>query len=149
MRYLVTALGVALVAGCAKPEAPPAEPPAPPAAAALNPADLAGTWSVKNMAEDKDSVIVAYSITATGTTEGWTITLPGRQPQPMTVTISGDSVMSSVGPYESVLRKGVQVTANSVMRLSGGMLMGTTVAHYAGAGADSVLRMRVEGTKNP
>lgn len=149
MRYLVTALGVALVAGCAKPEAPPAEPPAPPAAAALNPADLAGTWTVKTMAENSDSVLVTYTMNATATAEGWTITLPGRPAMPVTVSFSGDSAITHSGPYESVLRKGVQVTTDGVMRLSGGKIVGTTVAHYAGAKADSVLRMRVEGTKNP
>ena len=151
MRRLVLGIGVALLGGCAKTEAPPAEPAAAPAPAPapLNLADVAGTWTVKTMAEGNDSALVTYSMTATGTTEGWMITLPGRKPMALTVTVSGDSAMTSVGPYESVLRKGVQVSTAGVLRLMGGNLMGTTVAHYATKGADSVVRLRVSGTKNP
>ena len=37
----------------------------------------------------------------------------------------------------------------SSMHLQNGKLMGTTIAHYMKAGADSVLRLRTEGTKMP
>ena len=149
MRRIVLGLGAAFLAACAKPDAPPAEPAAPPAPAPLNLADLAGTWTVKSMAEGSDSVLVTYTMTSTATGDGWTITLPGRKAMPMTVTASGDSAMTMAGPFESVLRKGVQVTTMGILRMANGMLVGTTVAHYANAGADSVLRMRVMGTKNP
>lgn len=150
MRRLVLGLGAALLAGCAKPEAPPAEPPAPPpAAAALNLADMAGTWTMRTMAEGSDSTLLTYTITATATTEGWTINFTGRPPLPMVVTVSGDSAMTTVAPYQSMLRKGVMVSTNSVMRLVDGKVVGTTVAHYATSGADSVVRLRMEGTKNP
>jgi hypothetical protein len=150
MRRLVLGLGAALLASCAKPEAPPAEPPAaPPAAPAINLADVAGTWNMKTMAEDSDSALVTYTMTLTGTTDGWTINFPGRDPMPMTATVSGDSVITTVAPYESMLRKGVQVSTTSVVRLVDGKLVGTTVARYATAGADSVVRLRMEGTKAP
>lgn len=149
MRRLVLALSAAVLAGCSTPEAPPAEPPAPPAAATLNLADLAGTWNMRTMAEGSDSTLVTYTMTLTGTTEGWTINLPGRDPMPMTVTVSGDSVMTNVAPYESVLRKGVQVSTSSVVRLVGGRLVGTTMARYATTGADSMVRLRMEGTRAP
>jgi len=45
--------------------------------------------------------------------------------------------------------QGVQVTTHSVAHLMDGKMMGTFVAHYANAGADSVLRGRIEGTKKP
>ena len=147
MRRLVMSLGAAVLVGCAKQEAPPAE--APMAPAALNLADIAGSWTVNSMAEGSDSVLVTYTLTSTATGDAWTITLPGRDPMPTTVTVSGDSAMTLAGPFESVLRKGVQVTTTGVLRLADGKLVGTTVARYANAGADSVLRMRVEGTKNP
>ncbi len=149
MRRLVLGIGVALLGGCAKPDAPPADSAAAMAPAALNAADLAGTWTVNSMAEGTDSVLVTYIMTATGTPDGWMITLPGRDPQAVAVTIAGDSATTTMGPFESVLRKGVQVTTNGVLRMMDGKLVGTTVAHYQGAGADSVLRMRVSGTKNP
>jgi hypothetical protein len=149
MRRLVLALSAAVLAGCSRPEAPPAEPPAAPPAPTINLADAAGTWTVKNMAEGSDSVLLTYTMVATSTTDGWTITLPGRDPMPLAVTVSGDSVMSTVGPFESVLRKGVQVTSTSVSRLVDGKLVGTTIARYATSGADSVARLRTEGTRNP
>lgn len=149
MRRIVLGLGAALLAACAKPDAPPAEPAAPPAPAPINLADVAGTWTVRSMAEGSDSALVTYTMSATGTTEGWTITLPGRPAMPLVVGVGGDSATTTAGPFESVLRKGVQVTTNGVLRLVDGKLVGTTVAHYMGAGADSVLRMRVEGTRNP
>jgi len=31
----------------------------------------------------------------------------------------------------------------------GGRLVGTTIARYATTGADSVVRLRMEGTRNP
>ena len=52
------------------------------------------------------------------------------------------------GPYESVLQKGLKVTtAQCVDRLQDGKLVGTTVAHYATKGADSVRNLRSEGTR--
>jgi hypothetical protein len=149
MRRLVLALSAAVLAGCSRPEAPPAEPPAPPPAATLNLADLAGTWNMKTMAEGSDSVLLAYTIAATGTPDGWTINFPGRAPMPMTVTVSGDSVMTAVAPYESMLRKGVQVSTTSVIRLVDGKLVGASIARYATTAADSVVRLRMEGTRNP
>jgi len=149
MRRLVLALSAAVLAGCSKPEAPPAEPPAPPPAPTLNLADLAGTWNMRTMPEGSDSTLVTYTMTLTGTTEGWTLNIPGRDPLPMTATVSGDSVITTVGPYESMLRKGVQVSTTSVVRLVGGRLVGTTMARYSTTGADSVVRLRMEGTKNP
>jgi hypothetical protein len=60
-------------------------------------------------------------------------------------------VVTHAGPYESVLRPGVMVTTENVMRLVNGMLEGHTVAHYSGegVGADSVLRVRTLGRRVP
>jgi len=63
------------------------------------------------------------------------------------VDLAGDSIVADAGPYESALRKGVKVTTHSVFRLQDGKLVGTTVAHYATKGADSVLNLRSEGTR--
>ena len=116
----------------------------------VNLAELSGKWSMVQMAEGSDSVVVTAEMNATGSSDGWTLTLPGRPPMPMRISVSGDSIMVETGPYESVLRKGVQVTTNGVMRLVDGKLVGTTVAHYAGVTtADSVLRMRSVNTRMP
>ena len=63
------------------------------------------------------------------------------------VTLSGDSIMLKSEPYASMRRKGKQVWTESVYRLENGKLVGPTVAHYAKSGADSVLRLQTEGTK--
>ena len=116
----------------------------------VNLAEVSGKWSMVNMAEGSDSVLVTAEMSATGSSDGWTITLPGRPPMPMRISVSGDSIMSETGPYESVLRKGVQVTTNGLMRMVDGKLVGTTVAHYSGmTTADSVLRMRTVNTRMP
>ena len=147
MRSLHFVLGAALLAACAKPDAPPPAVPAPPAA--VNLADFAGTWTVQVMGETSDSVLVTNTIVATADPAGWTMTLPGRAPMALRVSTSGDSVVTEVGPYESVLRPGVQVSTRSAMKLEGGALVGRTVATSAGGGADSVRVLRTRGTRNP
>jgi len=124
--------------------------PAPAAAAPLSLADLNGTWTQTVRPENSDSVLVTATIVAKTDNTGWTITLPGRPPMPVRVSVSGDSLMTATGPYESVLRKGVQVTTNAVLRRQpDGKLTGFTIAHYQGAKADSVVRLRTELTKAP
>jgi hypothetical protein len=61
----------------------------------------------------------------------------------------GDSIGVHAGPYESVLRKGVQVTSESVVRLQNGKLVGTARGHYTGGGPDPVRRLRIDGTRKP
>ncbi|OGU12960.1 MAG: hypothetical protein A3K13_04220 [Gemmatimonadetes bacterium RIFCSPLOWO2_12_FULL_68_9] len=118
-------------------------------AATLNLADVAGKWTIQSMAEGSDSVLVTYELNATATTEGWTIVFPGRDPIPLHVTTGGDSVVTHAGPFQSVLRPGVTVSTEGAMRLVNGQLEGWSVAHYQGAGADSVLRIRQRGARTP
>lgn len=125
--------------------APAAPAPAPPAALAL--ADLAGKWTQQVRRENSDSVIVTAEVVATADPSGWTIKLPGRAVMPLRVTVGGDSLMTASGPYESVLRKGVQVTTSSVLRMQDGKLTGITTAHYKTTAADSVTRLRTEMTR--
>jgi len=95
-------------------------------------------------------VLVTYELTATADTTPWMIKFPNGTTTPARImSVSGDSIVLDAGPYASVLRKGVQVTTHSVAHLMDGKMMGTFVAHYANAGADSVLRGRIEGTKKP
>jgi hypothetical protein len=154
MRRLALVVGAAIMLGCAKKEAPPAEPPAPPppppAPAPINMADVAGKWTVKVMGESSDSVLLTYTLTATADTTGWNIMFPNRkQPVPLHVTASADSLIIDSGWFESALRKGVQVMTHGSMHLAGGMLTGTTTAHYKTTKPDSVVTLRQSGTKNP
>ena len=154
-RLVIACCAIALVA-CNKPKEEPAmestaaapETPAAPAPIAL--ADIAGKWNVRTMAESGDSTLVSYELVASGDTSGWSLNFPKRKPVPMrVVAVAGDSVVTEAGPFESALRKGIKVTTNSVLRLQGGKLVGTTIAHYATSGADSVRNLRMEGTRAP
>jgi hypothetical protein len=113
-------------------------------------ADVAGVWTVRGRPMDRDTVIVTYELTATADTTGWTITFPGRPPVPVRiVSVAGDSITTSAGPYESVLRPGVQVSTVGAFRLQNGRLVGNTVARYSGRTADSVITVRSEGERKP
>ena len=133
----------------AAPAAAPAPAPAPAPAATLSLADLAGKWTAHTMAENSDSVLVTATVTATADASGWTIALPKRPVMPFHISVSGDSLLFSNGPYESVLRKGVQVSNTGVLHKQGDKLVGTITGHYKSPGADSTRTFRIEMTKQP
>jgi glucose/arabinose dehydrogenase len=146
---------LAVLVGCsAKEKAPEATPEAAPAAApaptpTLALADVAGKWTYVARTPTGDTVLVTGELNATADNTGWTMTLPGRKSLPMTVSVNGDSVMTTVAPYESVLRKGVKVTTEGVLRKSGDKMIGTLTAHYSVKTADSVRMMIIEATRKP
>lgn len=149
MRTPALLSGLALVLACAPAEErPAAETGMEAAPAAVSLADFAGRWTVSTMPDTADSVLITYELNATATPDGWTSTLPGRDPTPVRVVlVDGDSVVAEAGPFESALRPGVMVTTRTVARLQGDMLSGTIVARYEGAGADSVLNGRIHGMR--
>jgi len=148
MRRLSLILAAVVLAACAKKEASaPAE--TPDAPAPINLATTAGTWSFKVMPADKDTVVTTFILVTTSTTAGWTMYLPGRDPITMQVMVMGDSIMADAPAYESVLRKGVKVSTNSIFHLVDGKLIGTAMAHYTVKGADSLVALRLEGVKAP
>ena len=113
----------------------------------VNLADVAGKWDMRSVPTTGDTTPTTYVLTATSTTSGWTIKFPGRAAIPASVSVSGDSIMIDAGPYPSVRRKGVQVTTNTVTRLQGGSLVGSSTAHYKVKTADSVLTLTSTGTR--
>lgn len=114
--------------------------------AGLRAADLAGTWDMRAYPAGSDSA-VTYQVVATEDLTGWTSQMPERDPVPVMVTLAGDSLVAVSEPFASVLRPGVMVTTTTVARLENGRLVGTMVARYEGAGADSVMTGRIEGTR--
>jgi hypothetical protein len=113
-------------------------------------ADLAGTWSLRSIPATGDTTPIMSEIMATADTTGWMFKFPNRPAMPMRVlAVGGDSIVTEIGPYESVLRPGVMVTTRWVTRLEGGNLVGTFRARYQTTGPDSVLTGRSVGTRMP
>jgi hypothetical protein len=151
---------VLLVLGCGKAADKPADTmaeapatdvaPAEPAPATVSLADVAGTWKVHSTMEGNEKVTVDYDLVATGDRSGWTINFPKRKPIPVrVVAVDGDSIVTESGPFESVLRKGVQVNSRVVMRLQDGKLVGTTTARYQVSGPDTLATLKLEATRAP
>jgi hypothetical protein len=118
------------------------------AVVAAPPPNFAGKWTVRVMPENSDSTLLTYTLNATSDTSGWTFAFPNGNPIPVHVTISGDSILTEAGPYESWLRKGTMVVTNGTYRLEGDRLVGRVVAHYRTNKADSVGHTRQEGTRS-
>ena len=148
----IAALGCLIVAvGCAPtenqetPEAGMPEAAAPPATSL---ADFAGTWSMRALNVAGDSVLIAYEMTATAGTEGWTVTFPDREPIPAHIMeAAGDSVVIHLGPYPSALRDEVMVSTVTVSRIVDGRMMGYFTATYDTDGEDSVLQGLQDGER--
>ena len=145
----------AILVGCGKSEVQPARdttavaPATPASRAAISLADIAGKWRLRTMDEAGGNVVES-ELTATVDTSGWTLTRPNRKTVPVrVVAVGGDSIITEAGPYESALRKGVQVRARMVLRLQEGKLVGTTEARYTMRGRDSVAHRPTEGTRAP
>src|SRR5688572_1582149 len=155
MRAVTNCCITLLLIGCGRPADKPedttvGEAPAMEEAPGISPGDVAGTWNVRSTLDGSDKVIT-YDLVATGDQSGWTLNFPGREPIPVrVVAVEGDSIVWEAGPFESVIRKGVQVKNSRVVgRLRDGKLVGTTTATYEGQGADSVAHLTLEGTRAP
>ncbi len=130
-------------------EVPTGEPTTAATPGTISLADVAGTWNVRAVTETGDSV-PGFVLNATADRSGWTMTFPNREPMPVRVVeVSGDSIVTEAGPYPSVLREGVNARLHTVSRLQGERLVGSTVARYETTGPDSVVRLRIEGTRAP
>lgn len=120
-----------------------------PASAAISLNDVAGKWKIHST-DEAGGTPVDVEMLATADTSGWTLTGPKGKPIPVrVVVVAGDSIVTEAGPYESFVRKGVQVRTRTVNRLQNGRLVGTIEAHYARGGRDSVAQRTSEGTRVP
>jgi hypothetical protein len=153
VRGLALACGVLLLA-CAREEPGEEQETAavdeePATATTISLDDAAGTWSMRGTTEAGDTV-PSYELVASADQSGWTIHFPNRPPVPVRiVAVAGDSILTEAGPFESVIRPGVQVSTYYVYRLQDDKLVGNGVARYETTGPDSVLRIRNEGTRAP
>ncbi|MEO7712862.1 MAG: hypothetical protein ABIV10_08090 [Gemmatimonadaceae bacterium] len=124
--------------------------PTPMAGASLALSDIAGKWMVRSVPQGgTDTTATEFTLTATGTTEGWTFAYKNGLTVPVRVMVAGDSVVTDAGPHKSVRRKGVDVTTHGSFRKDGDKIVGTTMAKYNTKGADSTLTLRTEGVRIP
>ncbi|MDZ4674516.1 MAG: hypothetical protein SGI84_08680 [Gemmatimonadota bacterium] len=144
MRLAPALIAIALVAGCTPAEEPAVEVVAVvPAAPTM--ADFVGTWQNRAVLTGVADTVVS---TMTGTADGaWTMTLEGRDPVALTVTVVGDSLISESAEYESVLRKGVMVSVRTASMMHDGMLMGNMVATYKTDGVTETVLGTITGTR--
>jgi hypothetical protein len=154
VRAAFAGIAVLTLTACAKKEQPAADTtvatmtPAPAPAPAVTLADFAGRWDMVTRPESgTDTAVTRVVMVATADTTGWLMELPSKVKVPHHVTLAGDSITLRSEPYSSMRRKGKQVWTEGVYRLQNGKLVGTTVAHYMKAGADSLLRLTAEGTR--
>jgi type IV pilus biogenesis protein CpaD/CtpE len=150
MRRPLALCAAVLAVGCAKTEqqadsTPPAAVAAP--APVITLGDLAGTWEGQIMAMDKDSVVTTATLINTATMDGWSMKLPnGAAPAVKVVTVEGDSVVTTAGPFASVLRKGQQVSTHSIMHMKDGKLVGVIHAKYPNG---DTATLRITATRKP
>lgn len=146
-RRLGLVVAAFLAAGCTPADDTAEELPVDTAAAATAPAaaDANGTWDMRAVPVSGDTTPTLFQLqVADGV---WTLMLPNREPLVAQVVADADSFMVDAGPYQSVRREGVMVSTHSVYRISGDQMAGSTVARYQNAGADSVLELRMTGTR--
>jgi phosphopentomutase len=148
-RHLALTAAVLALAACAKSETPATDSPAAAVAAApaaLTDSAVSGTWEAQGMPMDKDTVVVRFTMNNTDTGAGTSITFAsGDKVQNTSRQVSGDSVVSTSGPFKSQVRKGQNVASTrSVMRLQDGKLVGFIHAKYANGDTAS---FRVTATK--
>lgn len=146
MRVAVAVAALAVLAACGPAEEPAEEMPAPAAAPTL--ADYAGTWQIASVLEGTPDT-VRSSMSGTADPASWTMTLEGRPNVPVTVSISGDSLIGQSAEYESILRAGVMVTVRTAGVVSGGTMTGNLVATYKTPTGDQVVNGTFTGTRAP
>ncbi len=108
--------------------------------------DVTGKWAIK-ASPANDTMVVNSVMNATANPKTWTLTYPNRDPIPMRVVASGgDSIVTEIGPYPSMLRKGQTVTLlRTVGHYKGDMMTGWFEAHYS---SGDVIKGKQEGTRS-
>lgn len=109
--------------------------------------DFNGTWQMTGRNEAGDSIIATRLVVAG---DSFTTTFAdGRSITGRVVSRGGDSIITEAGPYQSALRRGVQVRTHNIMRRDGDRLVGVTHATYAYSSGDSTVTIRQSGTRVP
>lgn len=126
-----------------------AQPPAEAPAATLSLASIAGRWNMNSVPETGDTTMTNFVLNATADSTGWTINYPpNRDPLPVRIiAVAGDSIVFETGPYLSARRPGMKAITRDVYRMSGDSLVGYGLGRFLTTGPDSLIRLRLWGTR--
>ena len=107
---------------------------------------VAGGWNGKTMIGPKDSVVTTFVLNLSKNDSASTLTFPTRAPlETHIVDMRGDSVVTEVGPYPSLLRAGQTVTSlRMVSHFKGDAMWGTFEAKYENG---DVLKGKIKATR--
>ena len=95
-----------------------------------------------------DSTLVTYEMTATADTTGWSILYPNHPtPIALHVSIDADSIIMRAGPYASTARKGATVMIRGAVHVRDGRLIGTESAYDRVNSGESVVHIKLQGTR--
>ncbi|MCA1789012.1 MAG: hypothetical protein LC667_03890 [Thioalkalivibrio sp.] len=130
--------------GAGEEEMPAAEETAVTPAPAVVGSAFHGTWEGQAMLEGTPDPI---PVTMQGGSNGWTMTLPDRDPIPLTVSMSADSLVLASEPYESILQDGVTVRTRSAVVLQNGRMAGSLTATYAAPEGERVVSGTMEASR--
>ena len=114
-------------------------------APAISLADFAGTWTFMTTMEGTEDPVPSTIIGSEDGSE-WSMTLEGRDPVPMTASMSGDSIVLVSDAFESILREGVIVTVRSAVVPTDGGLAGNMTATYQTPEGEEVVTGSTTGT---
>jgi hypothetical protein len=149
MRSFAILLSFFIIVGCAGEAETDAEMSAEPEAMApASVADFAGTWQNSVTLEGVADPIPS---TTTGSASGtdWTMTLEGRDPVPLQVSMSGDSLITQSAEYESILRPGVRTTVRSAILMQGDSWTGPIVVTYRTDAGEEIVNGTISGSRAP
>ena len=126
-----------------------AQPPAEAPAATLSLASIAGRWNMNSLPETGDTTMTHFVLNATADSTGWTIIYPpNRDPLPVRIiAVAGDSIVFETGPYLSARRPGMKAITRDTYRMSGDSLVGYGVGRFLTTAPDSLIRLRLWGTR--
>ena len=122
---------------------------APATPAALQVADIDGTWNGTTMAAESDSVLRRWTTVRSTDSTAKLVFEGSRDSITYTIRLDADSMIATSAPFRRPGARGPEVAFISVGRLRDGKLVGTTTTVLA-AKRDSVLqRARYEATRVP
>ena len=148
MHSMVSLLAVALLVGCGSGDDQADADAATATMAGPTLADFAGTWQNTAMLEGTPDPVPS-TMTGSGDSSEWSMSLADRPDIRLAVTVVGDSLIAQSEEYESILRDGVMVSIRLASALHGDTMEGKLVATYRTPEGEQVVRGTTTGMRAP